>query len=538
MMKKIQMLDVTLRDGAYINHSHFGVPALRGIIQKMQDANIEIIECGWLKNAPYEEGSSYYHVPADLIPYLPVQKKQNETYVVMIDWDRYDLNNLPENNGKSIDAIRVVFPHGKAKGGAAVAKEIRAKGYQVYFQIANTLAYSDDDLRELATVINDVDPVSVSIVDTFGAMYEEDLARIVAVLDRHVDRQVKLGFHSHNNQQLAFALTKHFVDILADSDREIVLDSSLCGMGRGAGNATTELVASFLNRKHHGDYDMNAIMDAIDLYMTYFKENYSWGYSTPYMIAGMYCCHVNNIAYLLENHRTSAKDMRSIIESLSPEDRKKYDYDLLEAKYIENQSRQVDDEQTLAALRRKLQNRKVLLIAPGKTSLSEKENIEDFIARERPFVIGVNAILSDYVYDMLFFVNEARYSYAKNAYAETFEKTDKLLLSNIKTSPDENESIVNYNRVIKRGWPHFDNAVITALRLLDVLGISDVFIAGFDGFRTRYNESYADENLPTLNPDNKWDELNEEILSMFRDFRESVGGRMDICFVTPSYFDR
>ena len=139
-MKKIQMLDVTLRDGAYINHSHFGVPALRGIIQKMQDANIEIIECGWLKNAPYEEGSSYYHVPADLIPYLPAQKKQNETYVVMIDWDRYDLNNLPENNGKSIDAIRVVFPHGKAKGGAAVAKEIKAKGYQVYFQIANTLA--------------------------------------------------------------------------------------------------------------------------------------------------------------------------------------------------------------------------------------------------------------------------------------------------------------------------------------------------------------------------------------------------------------
>ena len=75
---------------------------------------------------------------------------------------------------------------------------------------------------------------------------------------------------------------------------------------------------------------MNQIMDAIDMYMQYFQENYTWGYSTPYFIAGMYCCHVNNIAYLLKNHRTNALDMRNIIESLSPEERRKYDYDLLE----------------------------------------------------------------------------------------------------------------------------------------------------------------------------------------------------------------
>ena len=79
---------------------------------------------------------------------------------------------------------------------------------------------------------------------------------------------------------------------------------------------------------------MDSIMDAIDIYMEFFKENYEWGYSTPYFIAGMYCCHVNNIAYLLKNHRTSSRDMRNIIESLSQDDRKKYDYDLLEEKYL------------------------------------------------------------------------------------------------------------------------------------------------------------------------------------------------------------
>ncbi len=531
------MLEVTLRDGAYINGSHFGSAAIRGIIQKMQDANMDIIECGWLKNAEHEEGSSYYHVPDDLLHYLP-EKKPGVTYVVMIDWDRYNLDFLPDYDGRSVDAVRVVFPHGKAQGGAAVAKAIKAKGYQVYFQIANTLAYSDDDLRELSSVINDVDPVSVSIVDTFGAMYEEDLERIVRVLDRHVSRHIKLGFHSHNNQQLSFALTKHFVDLLPDGERDLVLDSSLCGMGRGAGNATTELVASFLNRKHHGNYDMNAIMDAIDLYMQPIQEKYTWGYSTPYMIAGMYQCHVNNIAYLLKNHRTSARDMRNIIESLSQEDRKKYDYDLLEEKYLQNQSRHVDDEDAICRLQQRLKGRPVLLLAPGKAALTEKAAIDRVIADEKPFVIGVNAILPGYDYDALFFVNGARYEYAANAYPEIFHKTERFLLSGIKTEPAEGETIFNFERVIKRGWPHFDNAVIVCLRLVSLLGVKDVLIAGFDGFKTRYNESYADENLPTLNPDNKWDELNEEILSMMQDFRASAGKGMNLRFLTDSYFNQ
>jgi 4-hydroxy 2-oxovalerate aldolase len=113
------------------------------------------------------------------------------------------------------------------------------------------------------------------------------------------------------------------------------VDASLCGMGRGAGNATTELVANYLNTKHQCNYDMDAIMDAIDVHMTNFQKKYSWGYSTPYFIAGAYGCHVNNIQYLLKNHQTGAKDLRNIIESLSVEERRQYDYDRLEEKYID-----------------------------------------------------------------------------------------------------------------------------------------------------------------------------------------------------------
>lgn len=537
MNKKIELLDCTLRDGAYIVESRFGTPAIKGIIKKMQDANVDIIECGWLKNGEHEEGSTFYHVPEDLTRYL-YGKSKRATYVAMIDWDRYNTDLLPQCDGRTIDAIRVVFPYEKYKEGITVGEKIKEKGYRVYYQAANTLAYSEEELIRLAHEVNKVKPESLSVVDTFGAMYSDDLERIVAVLDRELDTDIKLGFHSHNNQQLSFALSIRFVELLMKSERAMVVDASLCGMGRGAGNTTTELIAGYLNRKYQCNYDMNVIMDAIDMYMEYFQENYSWGYSIPYFIAGTYCCHVNNIAYLTRNHRTNARDMRNIIESLQPAERKRYDYDLLEQKYKENQDRIVDDEAAMEELKQDLENRRVLLLAPGRSIELEKEKIQAFIEKEHPLVIGVNALHPSYTYDYLFVINSARYQYAKEIYTEQFAKTKKILLSNIKTKPEPDELIVNFNRVVKFGWEHFDNAVINCLRLMDKLQIGDIAIAGFDGFKHKYNESYADASLPTLNPDGKWDELNEEIADMFESFCATTKTTMRIRFVTDSIFDK
>ena len=159
------------------------------------------------------------------------------------------------------------------------------------------------------------------------------------------------------------------------------------------------------------------------------------------------------------------------------------------------------------------------------------------INNEKPFVIGLNAILPGYDYDRVLFVNKARYTFAKEVYTKDFKRFTKILLSNIKTDVDQKEEIINYERVIKRGWPHFDNAVITCLRLLHILHVKNVLIAGFDGFKTKYNESYADESLPTLNPDNNWNELNEEIRLMYQDFLASEGKNINVHFVTESYFD-
>lgn len=540
IQKKIEVLDCTLRDGAYINKSDFGDSTIKGVIRNLQHAKIEIIECGWLKDDEHKSDSSYFHAPSDITPYIE-KKDPAVTYVVMIDYNRYDLSNLPQNDGKSIDAIRVVFPRGKAKEGLEVANRIREKGYRIFCQAANTLGYSDKEILDLITEVNNVKPECISIVDTFGAMLPEDLIRICSLFVNNLHPSIKIGFHSHNNQQLSFALCIEFVRYMTAQGRSIVVDSSLCGMGRGAGNATTELLTSFLNKKYSGNYDLDLIMDTIDMYMVPFEEKYKWGYSIPTFIAGMYCSHVNNIDYLLKNHRATAKEIRSVISSMEPDDRIKYDYDLLENKYIENQNNEVDDSDVLKSLESEFNDREILILAPGKSSIEKFSEIQDYIRTNKPVVIGINAILPDYSYNYLFFKSAVRYSYAKTSYPDIFKSSPKILLSNIKNSKESilpDEKVIRYERAIKRGWKHFDNAVICMLRLLDKLNVKRIAIAGFDAFSAKYNDSYADPKLPTVHDVVDWDKFNDEIKDMFMDFYKRTESNIRIKFLTDSFFDQ
>lgn len=532
MKKNIQLLDCTLRDGAYIVNSDFGENLIKGLLKRLYASRIDIIECGWLKNTSHKKGSSFFHLPDDVLNYL-TEEKNGRSLCAMIDWDRYDLEQLPPCNPQTVDTIRVVFPHGKSGEALELAQKIVKQGYRLFLQAANTLSYSDEELVELAQQVNTSGAAALSIVDTFGAMYPVDLERIFKILDATLAPDIKLGFHSHNNQQLSFALSMKFAEF--ETHRELVLDASLCGMGRGAGNATTELVASYLNRLFKSNYDMNEILDAIDTYIEPLKSSYSWGYSTPYFIAGIYCCHVNNIAYLLNNHRTLSKDMRLVIESLSPESRLKYDYDNLEEKFVAYSNRLIDDEVARQKIKELFCNRKLLLLAPGRTLISCQKQIEEFIQHENPIVIGINSLPENYSCDYLFFSKPLRYQYAREKDSAAFDRIPKILTSNVKAAGDD-ELIVNYNLLVKLGWVYFDDSMIMFLRLLEKVEAQEVFLAGFDGFPIDENFAYADPFLQGNLDREKRLSLNRDIASMLKDIVENADEKFKITFLTPSMY--
>ena len=128
MQNKIQLLDCTLRDGSYIVAAEFGETVMRGILRKLAAANVDILECGWLKDTPHKPGTAFYHVPADALAYLPENLSPSTVCAVMIDWDRYDLDRLPENDGRGVNAIRMVFPHGKFREAIPLGRKTAATG--------------------------------------------------------------------------------------------------------------------------------------------------------------------------------------------------------------------------------------------------------------------------------------------------------------------------------------------------------------------------------------------------------------------------
>lgn len=535
MDTKIQLLDCTLRDGAYIVDGEFGVSTIRGIIKRLQDAKVEIIECGWLKDAPHKYGTTFYHEPNDILQYMSAPKDLNATYVVMIDYNRYNLENLPPCDGRTIDAIRVVFPKDKVDEGLALAEPIRKKGYRVFFQAANTLAYSDTEVLSLIEKVNKVKPEAISIVDTFGAMYGEDLTRIMSLFVHNLDHDIKIGLHSHNNLQMSFALAIQFVDALVTKQRSIIVDASLCGMGRGAGNANSELVIGFLNKKYKKDYDVNLIIDTIDTYMTQFLNKYEWGYSIPYYISGTYQSHVNNIAYLIKNHKTKSRDLKNIIESLSETNRQGYDYENLEEVYLDYMTKEIDDAGAKEALKDVLMTKNVVIIAPGSSAFKKIEEVKEYITKHNSITIGVNSILEGYDYDYLFFSNAMRYDYAKESYPEIFNGTKKIITSNIDVKSEESEYIINFNNLIKRGWKHFDNAMFLCLRLMDYIIPAEVAIVGFDGYDSGAN--YFDKNLEIGVSTAEKEVFNNDLREMMKDFVETTNSHLNLNFITRSRFE-
>ncbi len=310
-MSHAKILDCTLRDGAYIIDKKFGDPVITGIIAGLVKANIDYIEIGFLQDEGHGSGKTVYLNAADAKRFIP-REKGNSEFAVFADFSRYSVENLEDNPGDSFDIVRECFFKHERYDAIEVCRKIKARGYKVFVQPVDILGYTDSELLELIELVNHVEPYCISIVDTFGSMYEEDLQHVYSVIDHNLISGCKIGFHSHNNMQLSNALSQAFLRT-SRGKRQVVVDGTISGMGRGAGNTPTELIAQYMVSQLDYNYDMDALLDVIDGYMDNIRSRCSWGYTTPYFVAGCYGAHVNNIAYQTRKNSIRYKDIRLIL---------------------------------------------------------------------------------------------------------------------------------------------------------------------------------------------------------------------------------
>ncbi len=533
-MGRAQLLDCTLRDGAYLIDKKFGDATIKGIIDGLVKAKVDYIEMGFFQDDEFGEGKTVFRNSEDAARFVPKDKGDSE-FSVLVDFSRFSIENLDPRRNDSVDVVRECFFKKERYEAVEVCRKIKELGYKVFVQPVDILGYTDTELIELIELCNQIEPYCFSIVDTFGSMYEEDLQHVYSIIDHNLISSAKIGFHSHNNMQLSNALSQSFLR-MAIGKRDVVVDGTISGMGRGAGNTPTELIAQYMTAKLGYHYNMDAMLDIIDGYMDNIRSRCSWGYTTPYFIAGCYSAHVNNIAYLTEKSSIRSKDIRYILNKIGALPRKRYDYDLLETTYLEYLQSDINDEETLLKLKEVINSKDVVVIAPGKTAAECSQDIADYIQKHDAVTIAVNFVHDTIACDFIYMSNVRRYRYWRNT--KEFQQAKKIITSNVMTEGDDTTQIVSFARLVKCGWEHLDNSTIMLLRLLDMTDPKSIALAGFDGYG--YNAegglNYATQYLELSNVKENPAELNDEIISMLKDYMKNRTHTTSIACITPSRF--
>lgn len=532
-MKDAKILDCTLRDGAYLIDKTFGDNVIRGIIKGLMKANIDIIEFGFLQTEDFGDGKVIYANGADASRFVP-SDKEGKTFTVLADYSRYDVELLEDNPGNTFDAVRVCFFKHEREGAVDFCRRVVEKGYQVYVQPVDILGYTDRELIDLIEKVNPIQPYCFSIVDTFGSMYVDDLERTYHLINHNLSYECIIGFHSHNNLQMSAALSQEFLR-MSNGGRKVIVDTTISGMGRGAGNTPTELVAQYMVKKLNYAYDLDAILDLIDTYMPSISARCEWGYSTPNFLAGCYSAHVNNTNYLINKNAILSKDIRYILNKIGEKARKRYDYDLLEETYTNYLSSDLQNDD-FEKLKSDISKRNVVIIAPGQSSSTAKDLVEKIKAEKDAVVIAINHIPTNISVSHVFMSNSTRYEYWKNV--KGFEQVGKIFTSNLVEGKNEQDFIVAYQRLIRCGWENMDNSTILLLRLLDQLDVKSIGIVGFDGYSsTTSGSNYLSRDMERSMDSSKAIKINKELCEMFENFLESRQNCDDIYFVTQSRFE-
>jgi 4-hydroxy 2-oxovalerate aldolase len=279
----IKILDCTVRDGGLINDHQFEDDLVRAIYETLVAAGVDYMEMGY-------KGSKKIYPPSDYGPWKHCDEEDLRRIVgdnpsplkisVMADAERTDYKEdiLPKDESV-IDAIRVAAYIHQIPVALDMIADAHEKGYEVVMQLMAVSVVQDKELAEALEVLAQSPVSAIYLVDSFGALYSEQVRDLTLTYLKAVEGTGKeVGIHAHNNQQLAYANTLEALIMGASR-----LDATLNGMGRGAGNCPLELLIGFL---HNPKFRLRPVLECIQDRLLPLDGELEWGPRIPYMLTG------------------------------------------------------------------------------------------------------------------------------------------------------------------------------------------------------------------------------------------------------------
>lgn len=530
-MAERELLDCTLRDGGYINDWDFGHANIIEIFERLVSSGVEYIEIGFL------DQRRKFDINRTIMPNTECANKifagidkGSATVLGMIDYGTCGIENLQPCEETFIDGIRVIFKEHLRDKALAFCTEVQNLGYKVFAQMVSVTTYTDEALKKYAECCNKVKPFATSMVDTYGLLDEEHLMHIYSILDKYLAPEIKEGYHAHNNFQLGFANAKTFLS--SDTKRDILVDGTLYGMGKSAGNAPLELLMMFMNERLGGNYDITQALEAIDnVIIDIYRKQY-WGYNSFFFLASSTKCHPNYVSYLMNKKTLSVKQIKEILDNLQDEKKLMYDAKYIENEYLSYQDIRCDDSRAVDSLGRLLHGKEILLVGPGKNLYRQKNKTAEYIREHRPLVIAVNFVPEDIKVDYVFLTKTKRYNQLLNDMLKgNNNEAEIIATSNVTKTQGNFPYVLNYSTLIDVNTDIVDNSLVMLLKALQLLGIKEVALAGFDGYSSN-DDNYYDVSREYSYVKAKAAYLNDYV----RSYLNGVKNELSAYFITDTYY--
>jgi len=303
---EINILDCTIRDGGLMNNWEFDKAMVKDVYAGLVEAGVDYVELGYRADKkqfdPKDHGPWRFCDEDDL---RDVAFEHDDTKIsVMVDVGRTDYDNFIPASESIISMFRVATYAKDVDKAIHLGNHIKDMGYEISVNIMAASTVLEPELEEALGQLADTNFDVVYLVDSFGYFYSEQIHYLADMYLKALQGK-QVGIHCHNNQQLAFANT---VEGIIKGINYV--DGSIFGMGRAAGNCTTELLLGFLKNPK---YKLAPVLGLIEQYFEELHAKLQWGYQMPYMVNGIFNTHPRSGLKYMDQRMAGAEE-RSFVD--------------------------------------------------------------------------------------------------------------------------------------------------------------------------------------------------------------------------------
>ena len=279
--EEIKVLDCTIRDGGLINDHYFTDEFVREVYKALSKSGIDYMEMGYRSSKelyPTHEYGPWKYCDDDKVAEIIDGIESDIKLSVMVDAYRVKEQVFAPADESPFTMIRSAIYVKDVDKGIELVNKTHDLGYETTVNIMAVSKEREPDLIEALDQLAKCPVDIVYVVDSFGAMYCEQIEYLVKLYIEHLPGKT-IGVHCHNNQQLAFSNT--IEGIIHNAN---YVDGSLAGIGRGPGNCCLELLVGFLKNPK---FDLAPILRILQDHMIPMRKEIEWGYLIPYMLTGI-----------------------------------------------------------------------------------------------------------------------------------------------------------------------------------------------------------------------------------------------------------